>query len=84
MYYVRFQCVFNANSNYDKYAVGSVTTLRHRHEDLPTRKSDIYRGRIKVNNCILYHENRLLAVDFHELSYLFFSTIRKGVAKFVV
>ena len=31
-----------------------------------------------------FHENRLLADDSHEISYLIFSKIGKDVAKFVV
>ena len=33
---------------------------------------------------MLLHEDRLLADDSHEISYLIFSKIRKDVAKFVV
>ena len=33
---------------------------------------------------MIYHENRLLADDSHEISYLFFFKIRKDVTKFVV
>ena len=34
---------------------------------------------------MIFHENRLLADDSHEISYLiFFQKIRKNVAKFVV
>ena len=40
----------------------------------------------KINKYgMVFHENRLLADDSHEISYLiFFSKIRKDVAKFVV
>ena len=33
---------------------------------------------------MIFHENRLLAGDSQEISYLFFSKIRKDVAEFVV
>ena len=33
---------------------------------------------------MIFHENRLLADDSHEISYLIFSNIRKDVAEFVV
>ena len=33
---------------------------------------------------MIFHENRLLADKSYELVYLFFSKIRKDVAKFVV
>ena len=33
---------------------------------------------------MIFHENRLLADDSHEISYLIFSKIRKDVTKFVV
>ena len=33
---------------------------------------------------MIFHENRLLADDSHEISYLIFLKIRKDVAKFVV
>ena len=33
---------------------------------------------------MIFHENRLLADDSHEIAYLFFSKIGKDVAKFVV
>ena len=31
---------------------------------------------------MIFHENRLLADDSYDISYLFFTKIRKGVAKF--
>ena len=33
---------------------------------------------------MIFHENRLLADDSHEISYLFFTKIEENVAKFVV
>ena len=33
---------------------------------------------------MIFHENRLLADDSHEISYLIFSKIGKDVSKFVV
>ena len=33
---------------------------------------------------MIFHENRHLADDFHEISYLIFSKIRKDDEKFVV
>ena len=33
---------------------------------------------------MIFHENRLLTDDSHEISYLIFSKIRKDVEKFVV
>ena len=33
---------------------------------------------------MIFHENRLLADDSHEISYLFFPKIKKDVTKFVV
>ena len=33
---------------------------------------------------MIFHENRLLADDSHEISNLIFSKIKKGVANFVV
>ena len=33
---------------------------------------------------MIFHENRLLADDSHEISYIIFSKIRKDIAKFVV
>ena len=33
---------------------------------------------------MIFHENRLLADDAHEISYLIFSKIKEDVAKFVV
>ena len=33
---------------------------------------------------MIFHENRLLAGDSHEISYLIFSKIRKDVAKCVI
>ena len=32
---------------------------------------------------MIFHENRLLADDSHEISYLVFNTNKKDVAKFV-